>query len=95
MAGLLPLDTSFAKRRLHLGYRHAVTATATPFGPAGTALRGHEFHYSSIVSEDSSQPLFIVRDARATDLGAMGTRYGGVMGSFLHIVDWHIVDRAE
>jgi cobyrinic acid a,c-diamide synthase len=95
MAGLLPLDTSFAKRRLHLGYRHAVTVIATPFGPAGTVLRGHEFHYSSIVRENGSQPLFTVRDARGTDLGAMGTHSGSVMGSFLHIVDRHIVDRAE
>jgi cobyrinic acid a,c-diamide synthase len=87
MAGLLPLDTSFAKRRLHLGYRHATTATATPFGPAGTVLRGHEFHYSSIKAEDTTQPLFHARDAREIDLGAMGTVRGSVMGSFLHIVD--------
>jgi cobyrinic acid a,c-diamide synthase len=87
MAGLLPLDTSFAKRRLHLGYRHAVTADATPFGPAGTTLRGHEFHYSCITAEDSTQPLFHCRDARGTDLGAIGTVRGSVMGSFLHIVD--------
>jgi cobyrinic acid a,c-diamide synthase len=87
MAGLLPLDTSFAKRRLHLGYRHATTATATPFGPAGTTLRGHEFHYSSIAAEDTAQPLFHASDARGTDLGSMGTMRGSVMGSFLHIVD--------
>jgi cobyrinic acid a,c-diamide synthase len=87
MAGLLPLDTSFAKRRLHLGYRHATTATATPFGSAGTVLRGHEFHYSSIKVEDAQQPLFRASDARGTDLGVMGTVSGSVMGSFLHIVD--------
>ena len=87
MAGLLPLDTSFAKRRLHLGYRHATTAMPTPFGPAGTTLRGHEFHYSSIKAEDATHPLFNARDARGTDLGAMGTVRGSVMGSFLHIVD--------
>jgi cobyrinic acid a,c-diamide synthase len=87
MAGLLPLDTSFAKRRLHLGYRQAMTATATPFGPAGTRLRGHEFHYSSIAAEDTAQPLLHARDARGTDLGGMGTIRGSVMGSFLHIVD--------
>jgi cobyrinic acid a,c-diamide synthase len=87
MASLLPLDTSFAKRRLHLGYRHAVAVTGTPFGRAGTVLRGHEFHYSSIVCEDDTQPLFMARDACGADLGAMGTHHGSVMGSFLHIVD--------
>jgi cobyrinic acid a,c-diamide synthase len=87
MADLLPIDTSFAKRRLHLGYRHAATAAATPFGPAGTTLRGHEFHYPSIKAEDGAQPLFHCRDARGTDLGAIGSIRGSVMGSFLHIVD--------
>jgi cobyrinic acid a,c-diamide synthase len=34
--------------RLTLGYRTATFRTATPFGPAGTVVRGHEFHYSSL-----------------------------------------------
>jgi len=34
--------------RLTLGYRHAVPAVDTPVAPAGTPLRGHEFHYSVI-----------------------------------------------
>ncbi|WP_246149130.1 cobyrinate a,c-diamide synthase [Skermanella pratensis] len=87
MAGLLPLDTSFARRRLHLGYREAVAAAATPFGPSGTVLRGHEFHYASITAEEADPPLFRVRDARGDDLGGMGARRGTVMGSFLHVVD--------
>jgi cobyrinic acid a,c-diamide synthase len=33
--------------RLVLGYRHARTTTTTPIGPAGTTMRGHEFHYST------------------------------------------------
>jgi cobyrinic acid a,c-diamide synthase len=32
--------------RLTLGYRTARTACDTPVAPAGTELRGHEFHYS-------------------------------------------------
>ena len=34
--------------RLTLGYRTATTLVDTPIGPAGTELRGHEFHYSSL-----------------------------------------------
>ncbi len=34
--------------RLTLGYRRAVTAVDTPLAPAGTELRGHEFHYSEL-----------------------------------------------
>ena len=87
MAGLLPLETSFAKRRLHLGYREAVAVSATPFGPGSTVLRGHEFHYASITAEVADPPLFRVRDAHGADLGGMGARRGTVMGSFLHVVD--------
>ena len=32
--------------RLTLGYRRATVRAASPLGPAGVALRGHEFHYS-------------------------------------------------
>ncbi|EWY40272.1 cobyrinic acid a,c-diamide synthase [Skermanella stibiiresistens SB22] len=87
MAGLLPVDTSFAKRRLHLGYREAVTVAASALGPVGTVHRGHEFHYASIMAEDGDAPLFRARDARGSDMGSMGTRRGTVMGSFVHLVD--------
>jgi cobyrinic acid a,c-diamide synthase len=33
MAGLLPVETSFAQRKLHLGYRNAVLSAQTPLGP--------------------------------------------------------------
>ena len=32
--------------RLTLGYRAATTCMPSPLGPAGTVLRGHEFHYA-------------------------------------------------
>jgi cobyrinic acid a,c-diamide synthase len=47
MAGVLPADGRMTDR-LSLGYRTADCRVATPLGPAGTRLRGHEFHYSRI-----------------------------------------------
>ncbi|CCQ75571.1 cobyrinate a,c-diamide synthase [Magnetospira sp. QH-2] len=87
MAGLLPLETSFAQRRLHLGYRAATLRTETPLGTSGTMLRGHEFHYATIVAETGGSPLFHCRDARNTDLGSAGLREGSVAGSFIHLID--------
>ncbi|WP_448192386.1 cobyrinate a,c-diamide synthase [Azospirillum sp. sgz301742] len=87
MAGLLPVATSFARRALHLGYRRAVTLADSPLGPAGTPLRGHEFHYARTLSAGTGEPLFRVADARGTDLGALGSRRGPVFGSFVHLVD--------
>jgi cobyrinic acid a,c-diamide synthase len=87
MAGLLPLETSFAERRRALGYRQAELAATGPLGAAGTGFRGHEFHYATIVSEGAGAPLFTVADADGGALGAAGRIQGGVMGSFLHLVD--------
>jgi cobyrinic acid a,c-diamide synthase len=87
MAGLLGVETSFARRRLHLGYRRVVTMADGPQWPAGTGFRGHEFHYASVLAETDGEPLFQARDARGADLGTMGLRQGRVYGSFLHIVD--------
>lgn len=87
MAGLLPLATSFAERRLHLGYRQARLATRCALGSPGSGFRGHEFHYAVIRDEGSGQPLFTCRDARGNLLGDSGRRRGTVMGSFVHLID--------
>lgn len=85
MAGLLDVETSFAARKLHLGYRRARLLADTVLGRAGTVLRGHEFHYSSTIAQ-GGEPLFHAHDAEGRDLGPMGNRSGQVTGSFFHVV---------
>jgi cobyrinic acid a,c-diamide synthase len=87
MSGLLPLVTSFAERRLHLGYRRAMLRTGTPLGTAGAVFRGHEFHYATIARQGAATPLFSVSDAADEDLGSYGMRQGSVFGSFIHLID--------
>lgn len=87
MAGLLPLETSFAARKLHLGYRRATLGAAHPFGTAGAVFRAHEFHYSAVLREGPGEPLFEVQNARGGELGAMGLRAGSIAGSFVHLID--------
>lgn len=87
MAGLLPVETSFAERRLHLGYRVATLAGEGPLGARGTAYRGHEFHYASVVREGPGRPLFEVKSAAGADLGPCGRVDGTVSGSFIHLID--------
>lgn len=86
MAGLLPVKTSFAARRLHLGYRRLRLLQDGPMGAAGSALRGHEFHYASL-TENRADPLFGVADAEAIDLEDAGAQVGTVSGSFIHLLD--------
>ncbi|EPX78939.1 cobyrinate a,c-diamide synthase [Litoreibacter arenae] len=82
MAGLLPLHTSFAERRLHLGYR---TLSATQ-GPMKGEFKGHEFHYATTLKAEG-EPLFHATDAEGTTLPPMGLRQGRVCGSFAHVID--------
>ncbi len=51
MLGLLGLETDFAQRRLHLGYRTATLLAPIPGHAAGRMLRGHEFHYARVVAQ--------------------------------------------
>ena len=84
MAGLLALETSFAARRLHLGYR-TVEATRGPFPGRWAA---HEFHYATVLREEG-EPLFAAWDAEGTELAPMGLRRGAASGSFAHLIDRH------
>ena len=87
LLGLLRVETSFAARRLHLGYRCARLREAVPFGAAGSLWRGHEFHYASVLDEDRSAAPFDLTDSDGTALGPAGARAGTVFGSFLHLID--------
>jgi cobyrinic acid a,c-diamide synthase len=87
MAGLLPVVTSFAERKLHLGYRQGTLLADSPVGKAGAAFRGHEFHYATVISEGPGESLFAVEDAACRNLGRQGRRQGSVFGSFLHLID--------
>jgi cobyrinic acid a,c-diamide synthase len=84
MLGLLPVETSFAKRKLHLGYRRLRPLEGAPFS---APLTGHEFHYASIVREGNADRLFRVSDALGNDLGDAGLRVGPVSGSYMHVID--------
>ncbi|HJZ16525.1 MAG TPA: cobyrinate a,c-diamide synthase [Stellaceae bacterium] len=87
MSGLLPLVTSFAERRLHLGYRRAILRIGAPLDTAGAVFRGHEFHYATITRQGAAAPLFSVFGAADEYLGAYGLRQGSVFGSFIHLID--------
>ena len=82
MAGLLPVTTSFAQRKLHLGYRQLKPLG----GPWSKPLRGHEYHYSTIESEGKADRLFMADDAAGQNLGEIGLRRDTVMGSYAHII---------
>ncbi|MGO9171425.1 MAG: cobyrinate a,c-diamide synthase [Rhodomicrobium sp.] len=86
MLGLLRLETSFAARKLHLGYRKAQILTGCVLGCPGEIVSGHEFHYSVILAEEGEK-LLSATGADGQPVPAFGLRRGNVTGSFLHMVD--------
>lgn len=85
MAGLLPLDSSFARRRMTLGYRRARLRQGSSFASAGQELLGHEFHYASITASDG-EALADMADAEGQPLAPAGHRAGHVTGGFFHLI---------
>lgn len=85
MAGLLGLVTSFATRRLHLGYRSATLCAPIPGLARGTRLRGHEFHYSTVLDQPD-EPLAQVTDALGAPVAETGSRRGLATGSYFHLI---------
>ncbi len=85
MAGLLGLVTSYAQRRMHLGYRRAQLHASIAALPAGTMLAGHEFHYSTILDQPDA-PLADVTDSDGTELPDTGSYRGHVSGTFFHLI---------
>ncbi|MEQ1669590.1 MAG: cobyrinate a,c-diamide synthase [Hyphomicrobium sp.] len=86
MLGLLGLETSFAKRKLHLGYRVAELLAPAPGHCAGSRLRGHEFHYATVLSQPDA-PLTRAVDATGAPVAEAGSVRGRATGSFFHFLD--------
>jgi cobyrinic acid a,c-diamide synthase len=86
MTGLLSHATSFAKRKMNLGYRRVTLVGDGPLGANGEGVRGHEFHYASVVSKGTDAPFATIADGVGNDLGTSGGRRGPVSGSFFHAI---------
>ncbi len=81
MANVFPLQARMQNRRASLGYREIRLAEDGLFGPAGTVLRGHEFHYSSIDEQDHA-----VRKIYKVNNGTEeGYCHKNVLGGYMHL----------
>jgi cobyrinic acid a,c-diamide synthase len=86
MAGLLGHATSFAHRKLHLGYREARLLADGALGSSGAKLRGHEFHYAALTEPGRDEPLVELADGEGKALAPAGGRRGLVTGTFFHAI---------
>ncbi|ABF43784.1 cobyrinic acid a,c-diamide synthase (plasmid) [Deinococcus geothermalis DSM 11300] len=82
MCGVIPYRTRMAPR-LTLGYRDATVLTDSPLAPAGTLLRGHEFHHS-VLTHAPTHPAYAWTDSGGRRVEE-GYARGHVLASYLHL----------
>ncbi|HEX2988942.1 MAG TPA: cobyrinic acid a,c-diamide synthase, partial [Chloroflexota bacterium] len=82
MVGALPGWCSMAGKHLSMGYLEASTLKETPLGPAGTPVRGHEFHYSHWDGQDDDSAAYQILNRTGR---VEGYARGNLLASFLHL----------
>jgi cobyrinic acid a,c-diamide synthase len=86
MVGVLPCDVEVTDRPQGHGYVIAEATEDNPFLPAGTIVRGHEFHHSRVVNWQGDQAV-AYRLVRGEGLGSGrdGLVYRNVLASYTHL----------
>lgn len=87
MAGFFPVRAEMGERFRALGYRQVELAEDTFFGPRGTLLRGHEFHYSAIqeVVPPEMRQVYAVTSRKGELSDSGGYLMGNALGSYIHL----------
>jgi cobyrinic acid a,c-diamide synthase len=55
-------------------------------GAKGALVRGHEFHYASLVSKGDDDAFAELSDSAGSALGKSGGQRGRVTGTFFHAI---------
>lgn len=86
MAGVLPLDIEVRHHTSRDAYRDLRVAEDCLMGPAGTRLRGHEYH-AVPAGPDSGRlrPAYTMRDPSGHPVGCEGWAAPGLVASLVHI----------
>jgi cobyrinic acid a,c-diamide synthase len=72
-------------RRRALGYRQVELLAAGPLGPAGTRVRGHEFHYSEVEMPPEVARCYRLDRRNGEAAATEGYRHKNVLGSYVHL----------
>lgn len=84
MCGVFPMECELMGRRSALGYREIELAHDHLLGPRGTKVRGHEFHYSKVISHDMAEGVRFNVLAEDTDT-VKSASYKNTLASYTHL----------
>jgi cobyrinic acid a,c-diamide synthase len=85
MAGVLPVDVEVRARPQGHGYCVVRVDGPSPFFVEGTLLRGHEFHYSTIIGPSSLPTSYAVERGVGCFDNRDGLVYKNVLASYAHL----------
>ncbi len=85
MCEVLPIITVMDSKLRRLGYREIQTISDSFMGPAGTKIRGHEFHYSYIEDDSKIANVYNLLYPQKNDMEAVGIQNGNVLASYVHL----------
>ena len=87
MAGLLPISFGFSKKPQAHGYTIITVEKNNPYYKIGTEIRGHEFHYSSVIKWDGEEKDLAFRLKRGSGLihNSDGIVFKNVLATYIHI----------
>jgi len=77
MTDVFDFETSFENMKLHLGYRE--------LSKAGFTVRGHEFHYSNLICNESADTDFEAKTAREKTINMPVFRKQNCWASYMHL----------
>ena len=88
MVGAIPAICSMQTKLQTVGYVEATALTDNVLCAVGDNLRGHEFHFSLMNSDDSSKSFpwaFQFKKVRTGAIYPGGYAHGNILASYLHI----------
>ena len=87
MAGVLPIVFGFSKKPQGHGYTMVVVEKKNPYFEIGTELRGHEFHYSKVLTWRGAEEDLAFQMKRGSGFIANkdGVCYKNVLATYTHM----------
>jgi len=89
LAGVLPTRTRMLAGKKALGYVEVALTEDSLWGRRGELLRGHEFHYSELIDDPTSDPawrkVYSLRRCRTDTVETEGYQNGAILASYLHL----------
>ncbi|MGC1403784.1 MAG: cobyrinic acid a,c-diamide synthase, partial [Thermodesulfobacteriota bacterium] len=89
LVGLLPVWTKMRGSLKTLGYVEVRLEKDSFFGIGGTIIRGHEFHYSELMTDPCGDPqwqaVYQVRRRRSEKMFFEGFQNGPILASYVHL----------